>query len=386
MLKLSLLAAALLLVSTGCLSLGDNEPDCSAGECCAAETDGAPVDGSPVDGAVNVDHLILPEETHFAHLWQLTTSGENAEAYWSFDGKRLSLQRKGEGMACDRIYATGPGGKLIEVSNGKGTTTCAYFTPDDQSVIYASTHGLQENCPPPTDHSMGYVWALHPEFEIYSKNLESGEVTAIVEGPGYDAEATVSPMGDRFVFTSTRSGDIELWTANMDGSDVFQVTDEPGYDGGAFYSHDGEWLIFRSTDFTPEKREEEIAAYQGLLSKNMVRPSRMELVRIKADGTERSQVTKLGKANFAPSFFPDDTRIIFSSNHHDQGRPAMNFDIFACDLDGGNLEQITFFKGERGKQFDSFPLFSPNGKYLAFSSNRGDSKPGDTNVFIAEWK
>ncbi|MDF1839343.1 MAG: peptidase M28, partial [Planctomycetota bacterium] len=371
--------AALVLASTACKSTCGDSADRSAPAVCPATGAAATQPDAPVAGAVNVDHLILPEETHFARLWQLTTSGENAEAYWSFDGTRLSLQRKGEGMNCDRIYATGDDGQLVEVSNGKGTTTCAYFTPDDQSVIYASTHGLQNECPPSPDHSMGYVWALHPEFEIYSKNLTTGNVTTLVEGPGYDAEATVSPMGDRFVFTSTRSGDIELWTAKMDGTDLFQVTDEPGYDGGAFYSHDGEWLIFRSTDFSAEKRDEEIAAYMGLLKKNMVRPSRMELVLIKADGTERSQVTNLGKANFAPSFYPDDKRIIFSSNHHDKNRPAMNFDIFACDLDGGNLEQITFYNsGERGKQFDSFPLFSPNGKYLAFSSNRGDSKPGDT--------
>ncbi|MFT5199804.1 MAG: TolB protein [Planctomycetota bacterium] len=376
----------ILAASTAALVLAPTA--CKLNSEASSETDGktAEVSGAPVDGAFNVDHLILPEETHFARLWQLTTEGENAEAYWSFDGKRLSLQRKGEGMDCDRIYATGENGELLEVSSGKGTTTCAYFTPDDQSVIYASTHGLQDECPPPADRSMGYVWALHPEFEIYSKNLTTGVERPLIEGPGYDAEATVSPQGDRFVFTSTRSGDIELWTAKMDGTDLFQVTDEPGYDGGAFYSPDGEWLIFRSTDFSADKRDEEIAAYQGLLANNIVRPSRMELVLIKADGTERSQVTKLGKANFAPSFYPDGKRIIFSSNHHNTKRPAMNFDVFACDLDGGNMEQITFFDGERGKQFDSFPLFSPNGKYLAFSSNRGESKAGDTNVFIAEWK
>ncbi len=342
----------------------------------------------PISGGRLADDLIQPGEVHFKHLWQLTDGGENAEAYWSFGGDRLVLQsrRPKEGVQCDRIYVTEDDATTRQVSNGRGVTTCSYFLPGDESVLFASTHSGHETCPEPPDRSQGYVWQIHSEYEIYTRDLASGEVRTLISGLGYDAEATISPTGDRMVFTSTRSGDIELWTCNVDGSDMRQVTDEPGYDGGAFFSHDGKQLVWRSTRFSDDNRAEEIAEYRALLERDLVRPSRMEIVVGKADGSERRQVTDLGNANFAPFFFPDDQRIIFSSNHHDTHRPAMNFDLFSIRPDGTDLQQVTFFDGERGKQFDSFPMFSPDGRFLAFSSNRGTGEAGETNVFIAEWQ
>ena len=341
----------------------------------------------PIPGAVAADHLIQPGEEHIAHLWQLTWGGENAEAYWSFAGDRLSLQRRQpeEGVDCDRIYVTGEG-ELELVSTERGVTTCSYFMPDDQRVLFASTHAAHETCPAPPDRSRGYVWALHPEFDIYVRDLQDNSLTPLVSGPGYDAEATVSPTGDRIVFTSTRSGDIELWTCGLDGSDQVQVTDVPGYDGGAFFSHDGERLVFRSTAFSEERAEEELADYRALLSDDLVRPSNMEIYVCDVDGGNRRQVTSLGKANFAPFFSPDDSKVIFSSNHHDGRRPALNFDLFTVDLESGDLEQVTHYDEGRGKQFDSFPMFSPDGQWLAFSSNRGAGASGETNVFVALWK
>ena len=340
----------------------------------------------PIPGAVAVDHLIQPGEEHFEHLWQLTWGGENAEAYWSFAGDRLVLQSRqpDEGVDCDRIYVT-DGADLSQVSTGTGVTTCSYFLPGDDSVLFASTHAGHDDCPPPPDRSRGYVWALHPEYDIYVRDLETNELKTLVTGPGYDAEGTVSPTGDRIVFTSLRSGDIELWTCDLDGGDLEQVTDVPGYDGGAFFSHDGRRLVFRTTAFTPGQEEQELADYRALLSENLVRPSRMEIYVCDVDGGNRKQVTSLGGANFAPFFSPDDSKIIFSTNHHDGGRPALNFDLFIVDLETDAVEQVTFYNEGSGKQFDSFPMFSPDGKWLAFSSNRGAGAPGETNVFVALW-
>ena len=362
--------------------LGLISPDCST-----LDDDRAQQPDCPISGAVPVDHLIGKGETHFAHLWQVTSGGENAEAYWSFEGDRLCLQVSNPSMGwnCDRITVTMPDGSLEQISNGKGVTTCSYFLPGGKNVIFASTRSAHNTCPPRPDHSKGYVWPIHDSYEIYVHTLGGGTLP-LITGAGYDAEATVSPMGDRIVFTSTRSGDLELWTCDLEGKNLFQVTDEPGYDGGAFFSHDGKQLVFRTTAFTPGKRAEEASAYKKLLSKGLVRPSHMEIYTINVNGKQRRQLTHLGKANFAPSFFPDDKRVIFSSNHHDPKRPAMNFDLFAIDVKSGELEQITTLNGERGKQFDGFPLFSPDGKYLAFSSNRGDGPAGETNVFIALWR
>ncbi|MFT7486664.1 MAG: TolB protein, partial [Candidatus Paceibacteria bacterium] len=245
-----------------------------------------------------------------------------------------------------------------------------------------STGAVHDTCPPKADMSQGYAWAIYSEFDIYVQDLKSGTSKPLITGPGYDTEATVSPQGDRIVFTSTRTGDLELWTCDLQGNDLQQVTDELGYDGGAFFSHDGEWLVFRTTNFIEEDRAAEHATYKELLANDLIRPHSMEIMLIRPDGSERTQVTDLGKANWAPYFFPSDDRILFCTNHHSSdGSARMNFDLFAIDLDGDNLERITF-----DDEFDSFPMFSPDGRFLAFASNRGGAKEGDTNLFIAEWR
>lgn len=353
--------------------------------CTSAARRQARPDEPPVRGAVRADELIRPGEKHFARLWRVTQGGENAEAYWNPSSDRLVLQRRRpeHGVECDRIYVTDlMTGDLVPISSGKGVTTCSFFMPRGERVIFASTRSEHESCPPPPDRSRGYLWALYPEYDLWVRDLRYGVLKRLTETWGYDAEATVSPRGDRIVFTSTRTGDPELWTCDLEGGDLVQVTNQPGYDGGAFFSHDGEKLVFRATAFTPGEEDAELEEFYALLADWLVAPSHMELVVVDADGSNRHQVTALGGANFAPVFFPDDKRLLFASNHHDldaRGRP--NFDLFAVDLDGGNLERITF-----EEDFDSFPMFSPDGKYLAFSSNRGGTEEGETNVFIAEWK
>jgi len=357
----------------------------------ADDASAAASDAPPFATLARVDELIEPDERHFAALYQVTRGGENAEAYWSFAGDRLVLQRREtrEATDCDRIYVTNADGTLDQVSDGRGTTTCAVFMPGDQAVLYASTTRDHETCPgmpvAPAGVARGYMWALHPQYEVYVHDLATDTARAITDALGYDAEATVSPVGDRIVFTSTRSGDVELWTANLDGSGLVQVTNELGYDGGAFFSHDGQRLVFRSTEFSTEDREAEVDEYQRLLAANLVKPSRMELYVCNVDGTGRQKLTQLGGANFAPYFTPDDAHVLFASNFK-APTPGPFFDIYRAPSTGGphgpdDVERITTYSG-----FDSFPMFSPDGKWLAFSSNRGGSTEGETNVFVARWR
>jgi len=340
----------------------------------------------PFFGAENADALITPGEEHFAHLWMLTTDGENAEAYWNAAGDRLVFQRRSAalGIECDRIFLMRPDGPIQQLSSGRGATTCAYFLPGDRAVLYASTQGALDACPPPIDPSEfknGYFWRVFPEFDVWVQDLASGLARRLTQTFGYDAEATVSPRGDRIVFTSARSGDLELWTSDLEGGDLRQVTDTPGYDGGAFFSHDGKQLVFRSQVFTPGKEQEEIAEAHALLAQWRVRPTNMELQLSDPDGSHRRTLGPLGGASFAPFFFPDDRRVIFASNHHDTGTPRREFDLFAIGVDGKGLERITTSPG-----FDSFPMFSPDGRWLVFASNRGQRAPGETNLFLAQWR
>ena len=318
----------------------------------------------------------LAQERHFGgKLRQLTNGGENAEAYFSADEQRLIFQSTRDGATCDQIYTlTLADGAVNRVSSGKGRTTCAYFLPADR-VLYASTHAAADDCLPEPDRSRGYVWKLYPEFDIYTAKTDGTDPQPLVTGPGYDAEATVSPQGDRIVFTSTRDGDPELYLINVDGTGLTRLTNTRGYDGGAFFSPDGKRIVYRANH--PEGAEE-LAKYDEIIKDHLVRPTRLELFVMNVDGSQPRQITRNGKANFAPYFHPDGKRIIFSSNQSDpKGR---DFDLFLINDDGSAQEQVTF-----NPSFDGFPMFTRDGKTLVFASNRGAIKEGDTNVFLATW-
>jgi Tol biopolymer transport system component len=321
--------------------------------------------------------LIIEGEKHFKNIRQLTFSGENAEAYFSADGSKLIFQGHDGEDLCDQIYIMDlETNETTLVSTGGGVTTCAYFQyPEDDKIVYASTHHFGEECPPPPDYSKGYVWKLHPEFDIFRSNVDGSSLEQLTAAEGYDAEATYAKDGTKIVFASKDSGDLEIWTMNPDGSDKRQLTDRLGYDGGPFFSHDGSKIVWRA--YYPET-EQEISDYEQLLKDNAIRPMALQVRVMDADGSNPIQVTDNEAANFAPFFFPDDNRIIFCSNLENPG--GRNFDLYAIDLDGTNLERITYFDG-----FDGFPMFSPDGKYFVFASNRNNAKPGDTNIFICEW-
>jgi len=334
------------------------------------------------DSAAN--SLIYPEEKHFKSIRQVTFGGDNAEAYWSFDDEQLVFQsnNKNWGVGCDQMFLMNANETFSDsiappmVSTGKGRTTCAYFLPDNKHIIYASTHLKQNECPEtPLRKNGKYIWPIYDSYDIFVADLEGNIVKQLTNEIGYDAEPTVSPKGDKIVFTSTRSGDLELYTMNLDGTDVVQITDELGYDGGAFFSPDGTKIIFRSSR---PKTETEIKEYKELLAEGLVEPTEMELYICNADGSDLRQLTDLGNANWSPFFHPSGEKILFSSNFEaERGFP---FNLYLIDLDGKNLERVT-----HGETFDAFPVFSNDGKYLAFSSNRNNGGGRDTNLFIAEW-
>jgi Tol biopolymer transport system component len=321
--------------------------------------------------------LVLPGEYHFAGLRQLTFGGENAEGYFSFDESKLIFQSTRDSFKCDQMFTMDLNVLATRlVSTGRGRTTCGYFLPGDTTILFASTHAVGPGCPPTPDFSHGYTWAVYPAYDIYAARADGSNLHILTSSPEYDAEATVSPRGDRIVFTSSRNGDLDLYSMNLDGSDVRQLTHELGYDGGAFYSWDGSMIVYRGWHYTDST---EAAAYKALLQKHLVRPTRMELFVMNADGTNKRQITNNGAANFAPFFHPDNRRIIFASNLADpKGR---NFDLYMIHLDGTGLERIT-----TNETFDGFPMFTHDGKRLVFASNRNGKVRGETNLFLAEWK
>ena len=349
----------------------------------SCKSDKPNTEAATTDVAENVDTLKYEQEVHLKNLKQLTFGGDNAEAYWSFDDTKIVFQAKNEkwGAPCEQIYVANVGDELRDVpqlvSTGKGRTTCSYFMPGDTTILYASTHEGGDACPPEPSRAEGYVWPIYETFDIYVADLKGNIIKKLTDFSGYDAEATVSPNGDKIVFTSTRSGDIELYTMDLDGSNVKQVTNQLGYDGGAFFSPDGTKLIFRSSRPTTDA---DIKKYKDLLSRGLVMPANMELYVCNVDGTDLQKITDLGQANWAPFFHPSGEKVIFSTNHKSEqgGRPTFN--LFMINVDGTGLEQITY-----DSVFDAFPMFSNDGKRLIFSSNRNNGGTRETNLFVADW-
>jgi len=330
------------------------------------------------------DTLHYPDETHFRNIRQLTFGGDNAEAYWSYDGKKIVFQRTSvkDGIPCDQIFVgkvpkKGKKFKYKMVSTGKGRTTCAFFTHDNKHVIYASTHEGADTCPPAVDRAKygnRYIWPVYESYDIYMADLKGKIVKKLTDTPGYDAEATLSPDGKKMVFTSVRNGDLDLYVMDLETGATTQITTELGYDGGAWFSPDGKKIIWRASR---PRTEKEISDYKQLLAEGLVAPTQMEVFVANADGSNAQQVTSLGQANWAPNFMPDG-RIIFCSNHeYKRGFP---FNMYTMNADGSGLEKVS-----RDKGFDAFPMFSPDGKKIIFSSNRNNGGTRDTNIFVADW-
>lgn len=322
-------------------------------------------------------------EKHFSEIRQLTFQGDNAEAYWSHDDRKLVFQRayKPEGLMCDQIFIgnAGPADqpfKWERLSTGKGRTTCSYFLPGDSLVVYASTHHVGDSCTPDAPRVKGkYYWSVHEGYELYIADLKGNIKNRLTNNDSYDAEAVVSPKGDRILFTSDRTGDLELWTMDLSGGNLKQITSSEGYDGGAFFSADGSQIIWRASRFDSDSERIE---YRNDLKRHLVSPMKMELYIADSDGGNRRQLTRLGGANWAPYFHPSGKKVIFSSNHKTRSIP---FNLYMINTDGTGLEQISF-----DPVFDSFPMFSHDGKRLVFCSNRNNGGTRDTNIFVVDWK
>ncbi|MCX8491730.1 MAG: hypothetical protein ORN54_11745 [Cyclobacteriaceae bacterium] len=333
------------------------------------------------------DSVLYSREGHFKNLHQLTFGGDNAEAYWSFDSKMVSFQSNFTdwGVSCDQIFFMPIQGmdlsngkkKPTMISTGLGRTTCSFFLPGNKTILYASTHLGGKDCPKDVERTPSgkYLWPIYDTYDIFVADLKGKQLKQLTNAPGYDAEATVSPKGDKIVFTSTRNGDLDLYTMDINGENVNQITNELGYDGGAFFSPDGKKIVFRASRFTTEETRKEYIDY---LKQGLVAPTSMEIFTCNVDGSDLKQLTQLGKANWAPFYHPSGKKIIFSSNH--KGKRGFEFNLFMINTDGSGLEQISY-----DKVFDSFPMFSPDGKKVIFSSNRNNGGTRNTNLFVAEW-
>jgi Tol biopolymer transport system component len=312
------------------------------------------------------------EEKYIANIKQLTFAGDNAEAYFSWDDKHLIFQSTRPPYKCDQIFIMDIDGKNKKlVSTGFGRTTCSYFMPGDEKIIYSSTHHISKECPEvPKLNLRRYYWPIF-NYDIYLATRDGKIIKRLTDNPEYDAEGVVSRDG-RIVFTSFRDGDIGIYIIDTTGN-VKKVINKLGYEGGPWFSPDGAKIVFRA--FYPQN-EDEKKEYLALLEKGVVSPSWMEIFTVDIDGKNLKQITNFKKVCFAPYWHPSGKYIIFSANLES----PRNFDLYIIKSDGTGLERVTYFEG-----FESFPMFSHDGKKLVFCSNRGGENPRQTNVFICDW-
>ena len=367
-------AATLAVIATGAppkSALADLRP--------VPDTVDAPLASSPsalTSPAVPDPSLLRPgEERWFANPRQLTRGGQNAEAYFSFSGKRICFQSTRDGYPCDQIYIMNPDGTNVQrISNGTGRTTCSFIYPGDRDILFASTHLVSPDCPPPppADSSLGYVWSLY-DYDIFRMHIGSSLYHRITTHPGYDAEGCLTPDGETLVYTSLANGDLDIYSLTADG-DAKRLTDDYGFDGGPFVSWDGKLIVYRGYHPHGEKA---VSEYRQLIGRRLMKPVQAEIYLMNLDGSGKRQLTSNGAANWAPAFHPNGRQIIFSSNLAAPGTPK--FDLYVMNLDGSDIQRVT----QGG--FNSFPYFSPDGKTLLFCSDRNAKQPHEFNVFAVDW-
>lgn len=336
----------------------------------------------PIAGSEN--ESIGGEMRFLSGTRQLTFDGaRSGEGYFSADGSMLVFQSEREpNNPFYQIYLMDmKTGESSRMSPGIGRTTCAWVHPGKSRVLFASTH-LDPNALQKqeeeyerrrTGGQASYAWDFDDQYDLFETDTQGRILRQLTSEPGYDAEASWSPDGSKIAFASNRSGFdptmsdedrarfaqnpsgwMDIYIMNADGSNVQRLTTEPGYDGGPFFSADGKKITWRHF------------AEDG---------STAEVWTMNIDGTEKRQLTRLGKMSWAPYFHPSGDYLIFASNIEGH----RNFELYVVDSAGMKEPvRVTWTDG-----FDGLPVFSPDGRKLAWTSNRTPGK--ESQIFIADW-
>lgn len=324
------------------------------------------------------------ERDYLSRIRRLTVEGRRAgEGYWSPDGSRLVFQSERDpANPFYQIYTLDfATGETKRVSPGTGKTTCAFFRPGSDQILFASTHHDPRSLQLQKDEldfrasgkERRYAWDYDPEMDIYAVAESSGALTRLTTARGYDAEAGYSPDGQWIVFSSMRDAYNrtlsaaeqkqletdpsyfgEIYIMKADGTGQRRLTTAAGYDGGPFFTTKGDRIVWRRFD------------EQGLIA---------DIWTMKPDGSDKRQITDFKAMSWAPYEHPSGEYFLFASNK----LGFENFEVFVVDTAGAKQPvRITYSDG-----FDGLPVPSPDGRQVAFTSSRSGGGAGQ--IFLAQW-
>ena len=290
------------------------------------------------------------QESNLKNLRQLTFGGDNAEAYFSPDGKNLTLQITNPqfGIECDQIYLLDLQKEnhspedLKLISTGYGRTTCSFFMPDGKHILYASTHEGGHACPAPPKSTDGkYLWAIYPEFDIYVADLNGNVVKQLTNSPGYDAEAVVSPDGKKIIMSFAQEGNSDIYTMDIKTRVVEKLTDHPSIDTSPSYSPDGSYITFNSD-----------------------RSGFQQIYTMKSDGTNVKRIS-FGEGLYGtPVWSPRGDLIAFTKLYRNK------FYIGVMRSDGSGERLLT------ENYYQEAPSWAPNGRVLVFYRETASDSSG----------
>jgi Tol biopolymer transport system component len=324
------------------------------------------------------------EERFLSRIRQLTFEGKTGEGYFSPDGQNLIFQSVREpGNPFYQIYLLSlETGDISRVSPGIGKTTCSFFRPGSEEVLFASTH-LDPDARQKQQDELAFIasgktrrysWDYDTHMDIFSARRDGSNLKRLTDAAGYDAEGSYSPDGRKIVFTSLRDAFpletlspedrklyatdpayfAEIYLMNADGSGQTRLTRNPGYDGGPFFMPDGQRILWRRFETN------------GMIA---------DVFSMKLDGGDVRRITHFESMSWAPFPHPSGKYIIFTSNK----LGFENFELFIVDTEGKHEPvRVSFTDG-----FDGLPVFSPDGQKLCWTSNRTSEK--QSQLFFASW-
>ena len=282
-------------------------------------------------------------------VWAVPNVEDGAEFYFSPEGKRLIGNAKFGKDTVHQVYTIGIDGSDLVCINHQGEDACSYYFPNGKRVIFTSTKDHPDlprgDYSDPKNYPQG--------AELYSCNLDGSDVQQLTHNTYYDAEVTTSLDGAWILFTRQIDGKLDLWKMRPDGTEQQQITFTPEWqEGGSFYL-DNETIICRAWRIKDQ-------AQRGMP---------MSIFTLKEDGSERKRITFDAGTNWAPHPAPDGEHFVFV-----KVLPPHNYEVYMMSLKTGVQTRLT-----DNDAFDGFPVVSPDGNLLTFSSNR-NAKQGERKL------